>query len=153
MIVNKELAVSNGCLQKDLWETPENIFKPLHYEFNFTLDPCCEYHTAKCERFFTPVENGLIQDWSGNVVFCNPPYSRGNIDLWVEKCYNESQKDNTVIVALVPVSTSAKWFHQYVLGKAEIRFIQGRIRFVGAPFTAPFSSMILIYRNERTPEA
>ena len=150
MIVNKELAISSGHLSKDLWETPYKLFSKLNDEFNFTLDPCCMPETAKCPKHYTPLEDGLKQSWANETVFVNPPYSRGNIDKWVEKCYRESiayGPDNyPVIVALLPVSTSAKWFHKWVWKKADLRFIQGRIRFVGAPYTAPFSSMLAIYR-------
>ncbi|MES2395645.1 MAG: DNA N-6-adenine-methyltransferase [Bacteroidota bacterium] len=144
MIVNKQLANSVGCEQKDKWETPAHIFEPLMKEFKFTLDPCAEKHTAKCSLFYTESEDGLTKPWHGQTVFVNPPYSRGNIDKWVKKCYEESRHGNT-IVALIPVSTSSKWFHEYVWRHATIRFYQGRIRFVGAPFTAPFSSMLAIY--------
>lgn len=145
MIVNNELATSEGHIMKDLWATPDKVYNPLNKEFGFTLDPCCLPETAKCKKFYTPKEDGLKQDWSGEVVFCNPPYSRGNIDKWAEKCYKESLKGTTV-VALFPVSTSAEWFHEWVLGKAELRFVRRRIRFVGAPFTAPFSSVIAVYK-------
>lgn len=145
MIINNELAMSLGHDQKDKWETPPKIFDPLMMEFGFTLDPCCEYHTRKCRKYFTPSENGLLQDWSKDDVFMNPPYSRGNIDLWVEKAYNESLK-GALVVGLLPVSTSANWFHKWVWHKAEIRYYKGRIKFIGAPFTAPFSSMLAIWR-------
>lgn len=144
MIINKQLAKSKGCEQKDKWETPYKIYLPLKEEFCFTLDPCCEIETAKAAKFYTEKENGLIQDWSGEIVFVNPPYSRGNIDKWMEKCYKESLK-GTKIVALIPVSSSAGWFHDYVLDKSKIRYFRGRIKFVGAPFTAPFSSCLAIY--------
>lgn len=146
MIVNTELASSKGCDQKDRWETPMKIFEPLNAEFKFTLEPCCETHTAKCCKYFTEAQNGLVQDWTGEVVFVSPPYSRYKIDKWMEKCYNEGFKGTTV-VALIPVSTSAEWFHKYIWKKAEIRFIRRRVRFVGAPFTAPFSSMIAIWKQ------
>lgn len=144
MIVNKQLAESEGHTEKDKWETPPHVFAMLDLEFFFTLDPCCEAYTAKSKKYYTPAEDGLIQDWSGHNVFVNPPYSRGNIDKWVKKCSEEGQR--TTVVALLPVSTSAAWFHDYVWKKAEIRFVRRRIRFVGAPFTAPFSSMIVIWR-------
>jgi site-specific DNA-methyltransferase (adenine-specific) len=88
----------------------------------------------------------LLYDWSGETVFVNPPYSGRNLAVWVEKCYRESLRSNTKVIALLPVSTSSAWFHDYIYGKAEIRFIRGRIRFVGAKHTAPFSSMIVIFR-------
>lgn len=144
MIVNTELAQSKGHLQKDLWETPDWLFAKLNLEFGFTLDPCCETHTAKCKKFYTPKENGLLQSWRDEKVFVNPPYSRGNIDQWMKKCLEEAPYAKK-IVALIPVSTSSKWFHEYVLGKTEIRYLKGRVRFRGAPFTAPFSSMIVIF--------
>lgn len=144
MIITREMASSDGCEQKDKWETPEHIFRPLNEEFNFTLDPCAETETAKCAKFYTEADDGLEKDWSGEIVFCNPPYSRANINMWTKKCYQESLK-GVVIVALLPVSTSARWFHHYVYGKADIRYYKGRIRFNGAPYTAPFSSMLAIY--------
>jgi phage N-6-adenine-methyltransferase len=147
MIVNQELAKSNGCDQKDLWETPDYIFNPLNDEFGFTLDPCCTIVTRKCDKFYTPFEDGLLQNWCGDRVYCNPPYSRGNIDKWAEKCYLESLKSNTVVVALLPVSTSSNWWHEWVWKKAELRYVKGRIRFKGAKHTAPFSSVIAIYSS------
>lgn len=131
--------------QKDKWATPEHIFNKLNQEFNFTLDPCCEPHTAKCGKFYTQYDDGLSKDWAGERVFCNPPYSNGNIDLWMEKCYMESRKPDTLVVALVAVSTSAKWWHQWVLNNAELRFIERRVQFVGAPYTATFSSVIVVF--------
>lgn len=146
MIVNTELAKSAGHIQTDLWQTPDPLFWSLDAEFDFTLDPCCTKETAKCQKFYTPDDDGLAQSWKGERVFCNPPYSRGNIDKWVEKMHNE-RYDAELIVGLLPVSTSAKWFHKWIYRKSEIRFLKGRVRFVGAPYTAPFSSMLVIYRN------
>lgn len=147
MIVNQELAKSKGCDQKDLWETPDYIFDPLNTEFDFTLDPCCEIRTCKCPKGYTPLEDGLSYSWQGHRAYVNPPYSRGNIDKWVEKCYLESVKPNTIVVALLPVSTSSNWWHEWVWKKAELRYVKGRIRFKGAKHTAPFSSVIAIYSS------
>lgn len=146
MIVNTELAISKGCDQKDKWETPPRLYQQLDDEFQFTLDPCCEEHTAKCNRYYTEEEDGLFQSWKGEIVFVNPPYSRGNIDKWVRKCYLESEY--ATVVGLLPVSSSSDWWHKYLIGKAELRFVNKRIRFIGAPFTAPFSSIIVIWGRE-----
>jgi site-specific DNA-methyltransferase (adenine-specific) len=143
MIINKQLANSKGISQKDKWGTDPKLFQVLHNEFFFSLDPCCEIETAKCDVFFTSEMNGLIQSWENQVVYMNPPYSRGNIDKWVEKACEE--RKHAVIVALLPVSTSARWWHKYVDHKAIVRYIQGRVKFEGAESTAPFSSAIAIY--------
>lgn len=72
--------------ENDCWETPQDFFDKLHQEFNFTLDPCCVPATAKCDRYFTPVEDGLKQDWSNETVYMNPPYGR-EIGKWMQKAY------------------------------------------------------------------
>ena len=67
------------------WETPREVFEALDAEFHFTLDPCSTHENAKCEKHYTREEDGLKQDWTGERVFCNPPYGR-EMPLWIEKC-------------------------------------------------------------------
>ena len=142
---------------KDDWETPKDFYKKLDDEFHFTLDPCCTHESAKCKKHYTKNDDGLSKDWSGEIVFCNPPYSKnGNQDAWVKKCYTESLNPNTTVVALLPARTDTNRFHDCILGKAEIRFIRGRLVFEvdgkpligknGRPQPAPFPSMICIWR-------
>lgn len=126
------------------WTTPSKLFNELNKEFNFTLDPCCYKETALCEKFFTEKEDGLQQDWGGEVVFCNPPYGR-EIKKWVKKCYEESLKDNTKVVMLIPARTDTIYFHNYIYHKSEIRFIKGRLKFSESKNSAPFPSMIVIF--------
>ena len=64
---------------------------------------------------------------------------------WVEKAYTESLKGKTVVM-LLPARTDTKWFHKFVLNKAEIRFIKGRLKFGDGNNSAPFPSMVVIYR-------
>ena len=39
--------------------TPPEIFDPLNERFGFNLDVCALPHNAKCERYFTPDDDGL----------------------------------------------------------------------------------------------
>lgn len=128
----------------DLWSTPNDFFDKLNDEFHFTLDPCSTHENAKCYKHFTEEENGLLQDWGNEVVFCNPPYGR-QIKYWVKKAYDESQKDNTTVVMLIPARTDTIYFHEYIYHKAEIRFIKGRLKFGNAKNSAPFPSMVAIF--------
>jgi len=133
------------------WETPQDFFDTLNKEFNFTLDPCCVPETAKCEKYYTPKENGLIQDWSGERVFVNPPYGR-EIVTWVKKAHEEAQK-GTLIVMLLPVRTSTRWFHNWIYGYAKIRLIRGRLNFLlnkEDKGNAPFPSMLVIFNSTST---
>ena len=142
-MINDALFSSNS----DEWFTPQQFFDTVNKEFNFTLDVAATTSNTKCKKFFTIVDNGLEQDWSNEVVWCNPPYS--DIKLWVEKAYNESLK-GTKIVLLIPVRTDTRYFHSFIYGKAELRFIKGRLKFECEDKTkklnsAPFPSMIVIY--------
>lgn len=142
MIVTKSMVNSKPCQSKDKWETPDALFSELNDKHHFTLDPCCEPETAKCKTFYTESINGLNKSWHGHRVFVNPPYSRGRIEVWVKKCFDESQ-NGVYVVALLPVSTSSKWFHDYVLKAESVTFLKGRVKFKGAKSFAPFSSMIV----------
>lgn len=130
------------------WSTPQSLFDELNNEFHFTLDPCATDENAKCERYYTKHENGLNQNWEGESVFCNPPYGR-ELPMWIKKCYHEGQKDDTTVVMLIPARTDTKAFHEYIYNKSEIRFIKGRLKFSGEKNSAPFPSMIVIYRGGR----
>ena len=139
---------------RDYWETPQDLFDKLNDEFHFTLDPCATPTSAKCSKYYTEEEDGLIQSWAGHTVFCNPPYSRtakGNPGqaAWIKKAYQESLKGNTVVM-LLPARTDTKAFHEYIYGKAEIRFIKGRLRYGSGDkeqlaSAAPFPSMIVVF--------
>lgn len=134
-----------------LWCTPKELFKSLNEEFNFSLDPSCNKHTALCDKYFTPNENGLIQSWDNERVFCNPPYGR-DLKLWIKKAYDEREKAE-LIVLLIPARTDTSYFHDYILNKSEIRFLRGRVKFIDPSNhtkklnSAPFPSMLVIFRR------
>ena len=126
------------------WNTPDDLYKTLHNEFNFTLDPCTNGKNNKCDKFYTEKENGLIQDWSKDIVFMNPPYGR-EISQWIEKAFKESLKGSKV-VCLIPSRTDTKYWHDLIFNKAsEIRFIKGRLKFGNSKNSAPFPSAIIVY--------
>ena len=110
----------------DLWETPQEFFDKLNDEFHFTLDAAATKDNAKCSNYFTQEQDGLSQKWTGTV-FCNPPYCR-QTGKWVKKAYEESQLGNCTVVMLLPCRPDVSWFHDYILGKAEIRFVRGRLK-------------------------
>ena len=129
------------------WSTPQDFFDKLNEEFHFTLDPCADVLNHKCDKYYTKEQDGLIQDWSGESVFCNPPYGR-DMPKWVQKCFNEVYAGKCrCAVMLVPARTETKWFHNYIYNKSEIRFVKGRLKFGGQKNNAPFPSMLVIFRG------
>lgn len=130
------------------WPTPQSFFDELNKEFNFTLDPCASAENTKCPQFFTKEQNGLVQDWGRNVVFCNPPYGK-TMREWARKCY-ESSRGGAVVVLLAHSRTDTRWFHDWVYGKAELRFVRGRLKFGDGKQSAPFPSLVAVYRPDFT---
>lgn len=146
MAISKALFSSNS----EEWETPQGLYDELNSEFRFNLDVCANIENTKCPKYFSKGQDALRQDWyvHGRVCWCNPPYGRGVID-WVKKAYEESLKSATVVM-LLPSRTDVKWFHDYCLPYGEIRFIKGRLKFGGADNSAPFPSMVVIFRPKIT---
>ena len=147
----KNFAQRNGALfssAKEDWATPQDFFDKLNEEFGFDLDPCASKENHKCEHYFTKQENGLLKDWGGYCVFCNPPYGRVSTGEWIKKCAEEAKKPNTTVVLLIPARTDTQAFHEYIYHKAEIRFVKGRLKFGGSKDAAPFPSMVVIFGKD-----
>jgi hypothetical protein len=119
----------------DEWTTPEATYAALDAEFHFADDACPLGGDA----------NGLMREWL-SPCFVNPPYS--SIYRWMEKALLEFKAGKTVVV-LVPSRTDTRWFHRFCL-LGEIRFIQGRLKFGGHKNSAPFPSMVVIFKPEQS---
>jgi len=132
------------------WETPQYLFDELNLEFKFEVDLCASKLNKKCYAFLDKQKNALDWVWSAwwKSGWLNPPFGR-DVGQWIQKAYEESLEGMTV-VCLVPARVDTKWFHEFVLGKAEIRFVKGRLNFSGAKHNAPFPCMILIFKQRYT---
>jgi hypothetical protein len=64
---------------------------------------------------------------------------------WTRKCYDASLQGATVVL-LAHARTDTRWFHDWVYGKAEVRFVKGRLKFGNGKQSAPFPSLIAVYR-------
>ena len=97
---------NDTCLVANRWQgalwssendecgTPPDFFDKLNLEFHFTLDACSSIENYKCSRYYSIDgsgigHDGLLQDWAGEVVWCNPPYSQ--VSVWMKKCSEEGQ--------------------------------------------------------------
>lgn len=130
------------------WATPQALFDALHAEFDFTLDVCATPDNAQRPAFFTPAADGLAQPWSGRC-WVNPPYGPGIVRWLTKALFNLALGEAELAVFLLPARTDTRWWHNLVLPyAAEIRFLRGRLRFTraGARGTAPFPSVLIIYR-------
>jgi site-specific DNA-methyltransferase (adenine-specific) len=160
---------------KDEWETPQWLFDLLNQEFHFDCDAAATIENTKCEIFF---KDALLHSWTENPSFStkpdsgidecgpesamlnfylNPPYSAVKINAFMQKAYEESQK-GALVVCLVPVSGDTWWIN-WTLKAQEIRYIRGRVKFVGydedgnrVNGSPMFSSCVVIFW-QKEPEA
>ena len=139
---HKQLTSSNN----DNWETPECVLKLVRKVGPIGLDPCTtEANPTRANKFITKEYDGLKWSWQDQgLVYVNPPYSQ--VRLWASKVAKEANGAETVL--LVPARTDTKWFHDSVWNAATgvaICFWRGRLRFAGAPASAPFPSAVIYY--------
>jgi len=77
------------------------------------LDPASSHKanlTVRADQYFTEDQNGLTQDWFGNV-WLNHPFSRTNNPLWINKLMDEFNKGNIYQACCITYAcTSEKWF-------------------------------------------
>lgn len=127
-----------GSKKTDDWQTPPDLYKKLDDEFHFDFDPCPLHSTF----------DGLKCNW-GKRCFVNPPYSK--VKEFLDKCRKEILLEHTELaVFLVFSNTDTNWFHTYCYGKAELRFIKGRLKFWSDGKEAESAmrpSMLVIFRR------
>lgn len=129
--------------EKKDWETPDYLFERYDEIYNFDIDVCATEENKKCEKFFSPEQDGLQQKWEG-VCWMNPPYGK-EISKWMEKAYLSSLEGATV-VCLIPARTDTKWFHSFAL-KGQIEFLDKRVTYKGAKQPAPFPNLIVVFKS------
>ena len=127
------------------WETPQALFDQLNEEFRFTLDPCATAENAKCRKYYTKEQDGLLQDWTGETVYCNPPYGR-QMGRWIEKCYEHWLSGGGWQLCLFLLGRIPKRFMSTSTVKQ--RSVSLEAVCGSGMQNAPFPSMIVIYRKE-----
>ena len=139
--------------KKQDWQTPKELFEKPNKEFNFTIDLAASDDNALCSKFYSKDSNGLQQCWDG-VCYLNPPYNskESKVIDWVKKAYNDTQKNsNLTVVILLPARTNNKFFHNYIMKCAEVKFICGRVKFNGAKHGLPQPLLFAVFRKTDLP--
>lgn len=150
--------------RSDEWETPQDLYDELHAEFDFQIDLAATQVNAKCSLFLSKDEDALAQSWHTRARrgWLNPPYSRKLSKGFIMKAAAERLHGFTTVM-LLPARTDTRAFHQHIYDRVklgprhgvEIRFLSGRVRFLDEAGlvgnTAPFPSMIVVFRGEIDP--
>jgi phage N-6-adenine-methyltransferase len=161
--VNNALMFSKAS---DEWSTPWDFANELHAEFHFDLDAAASSGNAKCAQWFGPgsayPDALALKEWGRpyrpQTVWLNPPYSR--CKEFIAKAAEQARHGNTV-VCLIPSRTDTAYWHAHIWDAekhqprpgVEIRFIKGRLKFGDGKNSAPFPSVVVIFRPPADPEA
>lgn len=149
---------------KNSWGTDPVIFKAMNKEFNFSLDAAANDKNHKVANYLTKEDDSLNVDWSENIrmygytkydtVWINPPYGKGFIKSFMQKCIKEKAKGVTSVL-LVPATLDAQWLPIDQI--SEIRIVTGgRLSFYH-PLTDKKvngntkGSMFVIFRPSKMP--
>lgn len=165
----QQIAVRGALDEVDDRGTPQDFFDELSQRFGpFTLDVAAAPHNAKCEKYYTRADDGLLTPWysrqsryRSEVVWCNPPYS--NLDAWLRKAWDQWDSDAIKrIVMLLPANRPEQpWWQKHVEPFRDRRdsslrteFLPGRLRFIKPGQTEirpnerpPFGCVLLIWDN------
>lgn len=130
------------------WYTPADIIEDARKVIGtITLDPASSEianETVKATKFFTAEDDGLIQDWDGENIWLNPPYSSGLIEKFVDKLL---ASDYTQAIVLVNNATDTEWFSRLAEMAEAIVFPKGRVKFYKPDGTtgAPLQGQAILY--------
>ena len=152
---------------KNSWGTDPVIFNALDKEFRFNLDAAANKENHKVDNYLTKDDDALNTDWYLNITECkninyvdtlsvwiNPPYGKGFIKKFMDKCIEEKGKGITSVL-LVPATLDAQWLPIDQI--SEIRVVTGgRLSFYH-PITGKKvngntkGSMFVIFRPSKMP--
>lgn len=142
--------------------TPASLFNPLHERHSFTLDVAASERNAMCARFIDRHADGLLKSWSGERVWCNPPYSK--LEPWVAKAWEEMRNGCELVVMLIPANRCEQPFWQEFVEpfrdreptdgvRLSTRFVRGRVKFTapgevpGAKDSPPFGCVLITWER------
>lgn len=142
IVLNKAMFTSD---RKD-WNTPFDVLELVRKVAPIGLDPCSnENSVVYAKTTFDVTTDGLSKSWAGHgLVYVNPPYGGKESQTWAQKIEGEAWY-GVEIVALFPSRTDTKWFHRLVKASDARCLWRSRLKFLGAPSSAPFPSVLFYF--------
>lgn len=114
--------------------TPDYIIQAVRQVIgDIDLDPASSDAAngiIQAKRYYTAERDGLAQDWTAESLWMNPPYSRGDIDAFVEKLAAEVQR-GAVKRAMVIThnATETRWCRALLDNCAAFCLLKERVDF------------------------
>lgn len=149
---------------KNSWGTDPVIFNAMNKEFNFSLDAAANHKNNKVpNNYLTKEDDALSKNWEDEIlnvtsknlnVWINPPYGKGFIKAFMQKCIQEKENGVTSVL-LVPATLDAQWLPIDQI--SEIRIVTGgRLSFYHPETNKKVNgntkgSMFVIFRPSKMP--
>lgn len=117
------------------------------------LDPASNpmaQENVGADRYFTVDDDGLTQEWAGNV-WMNPPYTARVINRFIDKLVDHyAAGEVTQAIVLTNNNTDTSWFHQGAKAAAAVCFTAGRINFLkrDGSRSSPTNGQAFLYFGE-----
>lgn len=100
----------------------------------FAFDFAADTRNTKAPRFWSKADDSLsksAEEWASQCRhswgFLNPEFA--DIDPWSQRCWQTKQLGGAIAL-LVPAGVGANWFRDFVHGKAQVLFLNGRLCFI-----------------------
>jgi len=148
--IKKHVHVAQNSGQNEWYTPPEYIESARAVMDGITLDPASSdiaNKTVQADSYYTKDDDGLKQQWAGNV-WMNPPYAAPLISQFTSKIcesFNNGELDNAII--LINNATETAWFQRMAAIATAICFPSRRIKFndpEGNP-GAPLQGQAIVY--------
>ena len=115
------------------WYTPTDYIEAAREVMGtIDLDPASTefgQKKVKAKTFYTKENDGLKQEWKGNV-WLNPPYAQPFIAQFIHKAMFEWYQNHiSQMIILTHNYTDTEWFHEAEFQAKLLCFTKGRIRF------------------------
>ena len=149
--MNEEQIAGMFSSEHQDWATPPAFMEYLLEVFGWNpdLDAAASKENKKAHDYFCEDQNGLFQEWYGNV-WVNPPFGSA-LPAWVDKAILESDSEQvTSIFMLIPARTDTKWCHKLMKHASIIYFIKGRFEFkrLEKEGCAMFPNMLVVFNGD-----
>jgi phage N-6-adenine-methyltransferase len=133
------LRVKGGGLQS--WSTPQWLFDALNRVFKFKLDAAADETNAKCKKYYTLSQSGLLNPWS-DITFFNPPWN--NPGDWCRKAVYEASKRRRSVGLLPMLGMTAGWYRE-VRKSGHTTILSPRVAFDGPGNSPNGGAMIMCF--------
>ena len=139
-------------------ETPADFIEAVVKRFApIAFDLAASARNTQASRYYSVAEDSLEQNWcelshtldaspgDPKLLWLNPEFN--HIEPWAAKCHQSGPllAPWTYIAFLTPASVGANWFSEHVWNQSAVKFLNGRLHFVGHNWPFPKDCQLAIY--------